>query len=115
MRDDNDQKTAVSKYRGATETYQVKAGEGLINLAARYNVSPSDLAALNNLKPNANLLLGQRIKVPKMTTTYKVKSGDSLTNLARKYGMSNKELAEMNDISPLADLRIGQTIKVPNR
>lgn len=115
VRDDNDQKTAVSKYRGATETYQVKAGEGLINLAARYNMSPSDLAALNNLKPNANLLLGQRIKVPKMTTTYKVKSGDSLTNLARKYGMSNKELAEMNDISPLADLRIGQTIKVPNR
>lgn len=114
-KDSDNAKPVASKYTGATETYQVKAGEGLIGLAARYNMSTSELAALNNLKPNANLLLGQRIKVPKITVSYKVQSGDSLTSLAKKYGVTNKQLADMNNISPLADLRIGQTITVPNR
>lgn len=112
---DNDDSSATSSYKGATERYTVKAGDGLINLASQYGISAAQLAAMNNLKPNANLLKGQRIVVPKTTTTYKVKAGDGLINLASKYNISTKELADMNDLSPTADLKIGQTLTVPAR
>lgn len=112
---DSDDNSTASGYKGATERYIVKAGDGLINLASQYGISTAQLAAMNNLKPNANLLKGQRIIVPKTTTTYKVKAGDGLINLASKYNISTKELADMNGLSPTADLKIGQTLNVPVR
>lgn len=112
---DSDDNSTTIDYKGATERYIVKAGDGLINLASQYGISTAQLAAMNNLKPNANLLKGQRIRVPKTTTTYKVKAGDGLINLASKYNISIKELADMNGLSPTADLKIGQTLTVPVR
>ena len=112
---DSDDNSTTIDYKGATERYTVKAGDGLINLASQYGISTAQLAAMNNLKPNANLLKGQRIIVPKTTTTYKVKAGDGLINLASKYNISTKELADMNGLSPTADLKIGQTLTVPVR
>ncbi|WP_395144424.1 LysM peptidoglycan-binding domain-containing protein [Moraxella atlantae] len=112
---DSDDNSTTIDYKGATERYTVKAGDGLINLASQYGISTAQLAAMNNLKPNANLLKGQRIRVPKTTTTYKVKAGDGLINLASKYNISTKELADMNGLSPTADLKIGQTLTVPVR
>ncbi|MFO1382327.1 MAG: LysM domain-containing protein [Moraxella osloensis] len=42
-----------------------KSGDSLTNLSAKYGVSKSELAALNNLKGNESLLIGQNIKIPK--------------------------------------------------
>lgn len=106
---------AVSKYKGATESYQVKSGDSLNGLSARYGISATDLAGLNNLKANALLQRGQTIKVPKLFTTYKVKSGDSMISLAKRYGISTKELAGLNNIASNTQLKIGQVITVPNR
>lgn len=112
--DDNKPQT-TTKYKGATESYQVKSGDSLNGLSARYGISANELASMNNLKANSSLFKGQTIKVPKLTTSYKVKSGDSLILLAKKYGMSTKELADMNNISPNTELKIGQVLTVPNR
>ena len=104
----------VSKYsRGDTQSYQVKSGDSLTNLSAKYGVSKSELAALNNLKGNESLLIGQNIKIPKTTTTYKVKAGEGLISLAGRFGVSPKELASLNNLSPTASLKVGQTITVP--
>lgn len=72
-------------------------------------------AAANNLAKNANLRIGQVIKVPKLTTTYTVKSGDGLISLARRFGISTDELAKMNNLEPNTNLRIGQVLTVPNK
>lgn len=112
---DNTATTTTSKYKGATENYQVKSGDSLNALSSKYGISASELAGMNNLKANSALLKGQTIKVPKLTTTYKVKSGDGLISLAKKYGLSTKELADMNNISTNTDLKIGQVLTVPNR
>lgn len=98
-----------------TQSYQVKSGDSLTNLSNKYGIAKSELAALNNLKGNESLLIGQTIKLPKTTTTYKVKSGDGLISLAARYGISAKELAAMNGLSPSASLKMGQTITVPNQ
>uniref|UniRef100_UPI000AF853DA LysM peptidoglycan-binding domain-containing protein n=1 Tax=Moraxella canis TaxID=90239 RepID=UPI000AF853DA len=100
---------------GATENYTVKAGESLTILSNRFGVPISDLAAANGLASNANLRIGQTLKVPKLTTTYTVKAGDGLIALARRYGISTQELAKMNNLEPTADLRIGQVLTVPNK
>ena len=104
----------VSKYsRGDTQSYQVKSGDSLTNLSAKYGVSKSELAALNNLKGNESLLIGQNIKIPETTTTYKVKAGEGLISLAGRFGISPKELASLNNLSPTASLKVGQIITVP--
>ena len=93
----------------------MQPGDGLIALARRFGVSVADLAATNNIATNAQLQLGQTIKVPKTTISYTVESGDSLIVLARKYGVSAQELADLNNITPDAMLQIGQRMIVPNR
>ena len=98
-----------------TENYKVQPGDGLIALAKRFGVAVADLAATNNIATNAQLQLGQTIKVPKTTINYTVESGDSLIVLARKYGVSAQELADLNKITPDAMLQIGQRMTVPNR
>lgn len=107
--------TSAGKKLGNTESYKVKAGDGLIALARQFGISVEDLAATNNLATNAQLQRGQTIKVPKATVSYTVGSGDSLIGLARKYGVSTKELADMNNIAVDTMLQRGQRLTVPNR
>ena len=113
----NSTSTASSsgKKLGNTESYKVKAGDGLIALARQFGVSVEDLAATNNMATNAQLQRGQTLKVPKVTVSYTVGSGDSLIGLARKYGVSTQELAEMNNIAADTMLQRGQRLTVPNR
>ena len=116
LEDDNKpaSKPVSNKYsRSDAQGYQVKSGDSLTNLSAKYGVSKSELAALNNLKGNESLLIGQNIKIPKTTTTYKVKAGEGLISLAGRFGISPKELASLNNLSPTASLKVGQTITVP--
>ena len=116
-RDNNSSSSANSggKVLSNTESYKVQSGDGLIMLARRLGVSVEDLAATNNIATNAQLQLGQTIKVPKATVSYTVASGDSLIGLARKYGVSTKELADMNNIAADTMLQRGQRLTVPNR
>lgn len=108
-------KSTQGKTIKSTQSYQVKSGDSLIGLAARYKVSVEDLAKTNGLSTKAKLQRGQSIKVPKLTSRYQVKSGDTLIGLAKKYGISAKELAEMNGLSTQTNLKRGQTLTVPNR
>lgn len=107
--------SSSGKKLGNTESYKVKAGDGLIALARQFGISVEDLAATNDLATNAQLQRGQTIKVPKATVSYTVGSGDSLIGLARKYGVSTKELADMNNIAVDTMLQRGQRLTVPNR
>ena len=111
----NSARTPANTNIGITENYTVKAGESLTMLSNRFGVAIGDLAAANGLASNANLRIGQTLKVPKLTTTYTVKAGDGLIALARRYGISTQELAKMNNLEPTADLRIGQVLTVPNK
>ena len=45
-------------------SYKVKSGDTLTGVAQRYNIGLGDLAAVNNLKTNSNLILGRTITIP---------------------------------------------------
>lgn len=101
------------KSSGDTESYTVKRGESLKVIAARYDLSTSELAKLNNISAKTKVQVGQTLDVPRLTTSYTVKSGDTLTRLANKFGLSVNELAKLNQLSPGANVIIGDVLVVP--
>lgn len=105
---------STASFNGATESYTVHSGESLTAISNRYGITNAELAGLNNISSRANLRVGQKLKVPKLTQSYQVKRGDSLIALARKYGVTTEELAEMNDLKANAQLQLGQSLTVPN-
>ncbi|MEY4516021.1 MAG: hypothetical protein RL180_367, partial [Pseudomonadota bacterium] len=122
----------------ATEDYKVKAGESLIVLATRYDLTVDEFAKLNDMASDQLLQRGQRIKVPMValasdddvadtrrsknkskgngsTSSYTVKAGDTLIGIANRHELDPAELARVNDLTSSALLQRGQTIQVPDK
>lgn len=135
-----DQKTSTD-LKIATESYTVKRGEFLKLIADRYGLSVAELAALTpNLSTSANLLVGQKIRVPKdmpkeqvvkpvetkvpveaaneskkpdfATMTYTVAAGDYLSTVAQKHKMSLVEIAQLNNLKVNSSIMVGQKLTV---
>jgi len=109
----------------STQRYEVKAGDTLWVLAARFGMRVEDLAALNGIETESTLSIGQvlKVKAPRARAAapatpayrverYQVRSGDTLWVLARRFGMTVGELAALNGIGVTSTLRIGRTLKV---
>lgn len=108
------------------ETYVVQSGDSLSAIASKYNLSQDNLANLNGIGRNANVRVGQRLKLTgevaevekesTITTAEKdihvVKSGETLGSIAKKYHLQLSYLAALNELSSNASLRVGQRLKV---
>jgi LysM repeat protein/soluble lytic murein transglycosylase-like protein len=117
----NDDKSSASKTTSKTEpsykveNYKVERGDTLYSIANQSKISVSELASLNNLSTNGNLLVGQTIKVPagsSVPDTYTVQSGDSLSAISSKYNLGMDYIANINGISRNTNLRVGQKLKL---
>lgn len=92
-----------------TNTYTVKAGDTLWNIAKRYNTTVEKLMDLNNLTSDL-IMIGQQLTVPN-NNTYVVKAGDTLWNIAKRYNTTVENLMSLNNLN--SDLiTIGQVIKI---
>ncbi|XID75477.1 LysM peptidoglycan-binding domain-containing protein [Alkanindiges sp. WGS2144] len=106
--------SSKADFSGDTESYTVKRGESLNSIAAKYDISVSDLAKLNQLPVKSMVQIGQKLSVPKLTVNYTIKRGDTLIKVASRHGVSVNELAKMNQISPSTNVKIGEVLVVPN-
>ena len=101
--------------------YMVVKGDALSKLAKKFGLTTKALAKMNGLKSNANLYIGQKLKLPyeqKMidslaSAEYRVEAGDTLISIAKKFDLDPKSLVKFNDIKSSTDIRTGKIIKLP--
>jgi putative chitinase len=116
----------ASPAEGWAQTYTVKAGDTLSEIAARFGTSVSTLAARNGIR-NPNLIfVGQRLLISGShgpapsapppsngNATYRVRPGDTLSALAARFGTSVSALASLNGIANPNVLYAGQLLRLP--
>ena len=114
--------TTLSNYINKKNTYIVKKGDSLYQIAKKYNTTPDELKKVNNLTSNT-LSIGQELKVPTSeikppeedsTNIYIVKKGDSLYQIAKKNNTTVEELKKINNLTSNT-LSIGQKINLPKK
>ena len=104
-------KIPSSSSNNFSNTYTVKAGDSLWNIANKYGITVDELKNLNNLTSNT-LSIGQVLKVPSGGNTYTVKAGDSLWSIANRYGIAVDTLKSLNGLTSNT-LNIGQVLRLP--
>jgi LysM repeat protein len=84
--------------------YHVRNGDSLWTIARKYNVSPGQIRAWNNLRSdlihpgNKLLLMAAYTGEPGADTFYLVRSGDSLWTIARRHNISPEEIKKWNNL-----------------
>lgn len=114
-------------------TYVVKAGDCLSVIANSNGVRTRELAELNGLKPDAQVRIGQKLKVPAGRkpfsstpatprsadvtdgSVYVVKAGDCLSVIAQNLGVKTADLMAINNIKNANNIYVGQKLKIPGK
>lgn len=122
----------------APVTYTVVKGDSLWSIARKNNVTVKEIAAVNKIRADAPLKLGQRLVIPgkapapaapstsitsvapgtpaaptTKTITHIVKAGETLGGIAKKYQVKIGEIATANNIADPTKIRVGQSLKIP--
>ncbi|NRD20299.1 LysM peptidoglycan-binding domain-containing protein [Winogradskyella eckloniae] len=109
-----------------SDYYSVKAGETLLDVSKKFNVSLTQLKEANHLETTL-IDQGQRLRVYNLdqvsepnysnteTTTYSdyyiVERGNTLFSLARRFNLSVNELKQMNNLSSNVII-VGQRLRI---
>ncbi|MCA9971758.1 MAG: LysM peptidoglycan-binding domain-containing protein, partial [Anaerolineales bacterium] len=118
-------------------SHQVQAGETLIGLAVRYQVSTDSIASLNGFAADAPLQAGQALLIPLPTATpplvpvarevngelviadptdcerYQVQAGDSLSGIAARADVDFELFLEVNRLTAEHVLQPGELLCIP--
>ncbi len=102
--------------------HQVRAGETLGSIAARYGVSVWAIARANGLANINYIYVGQWLRIPicrpsaPPSGSYRihiVRPGETLSLIAARYGVSMWELARINGIRNVNRIYVGQRLAIP--
>ena len=97
----------------ASGTYIVQSGDTLSAIAAKYNTTYQNLAAINGIGDPDHINVGQVLKVtgqPTTENTYFVQAGDTLSGIAIKFGTTVSDLVSRNHISNPNVIYVGQKL-----
>jgi LysM repeat protein len=121
----------------APATHTVVKGDNLWSIAKKNGITVKELTAVNNLRSDSTLKLGQVLTLPgkatssaapsasltvpsvaapakaaTVATTHVVKAGETLGVIAKKYSVKVGDIATANNIADPTKLRVGQTLKI---
>ena len=103
------------------QVHTVQEGENLTYIAETYNVSVSDLLAVNNMTEGDFLFVGQQLIIPggageAVATVFTVGVGHTLADVAAAFNTSRAAILETNRlIHAFYTLQPGQTVSVISR
>ena len=111
--------TDTKKKKQSYQTYTVKEGDNLTEIADSYDVDIVDIKDWNELESD-KIMVGQKLKIysdkkvtssSKKSRTYTVKEGDNLTKIADANGVSVADIKEWNGLE--SDVIVeGQVLKL---
>ncbi len=94
------------------QSYVVRRGDSIYNVARELNISVRALIDANNLQPPYLLTPGQTLALPG-NAVYVVGHGDTLLGVAHKTHVPFSTLARINNLAPPYVLQLGQTLQLP--
>jgi membrane-bound lytic murein transglycosylase D len=107
------------------ESYTVKAGDTVSELAMKFGSNENEIKKLNGLHSSHSIRKGQELKIPTRNggngdsgetngrwVIYVVKRGDTLWDIARAFGVLMERLIQWNNLGSPSKLRVGDRIKV---
>jgi len=113
--------------------HQIRRGETISSIAARYGVSQYAIKESNNLGRSSRIYAGKTLIVPVPLdredqqassrtnreyaaegSVYTVKSGDTMWDIARAFGTSVDALRRINYIERGSRIYVGQKLKIPS-
>jgi len=106
--------SSAGKLRKKIEYYQVKGGDTISTIAAKFGISTNTILWANNLSRNSLIKPGQTLTIPPVSgILYKVKKGDTLASLAKKYKADENKILEFNNLPDASAIEVGQQIMIP--
>jgi membrane-bound lytic murein transglycosylase D len=106
------------------ESYTVKEGDTLAELAQRFQASASEIKKTNAITDPDYLRTGQKLNIPTDKSnagqislsgkwiTYVVKRGDTLWDIARAFGVMLEKIMMWNDLGSPSRLQVGDRLKI---
>ena len=96
----------------ANGVINVRHGDRLYDLAARYRVTPQSIIQENNLKAPFTLYAGQSLKITP-PRVHVVRFGDSVNLISQRYAVSPYQVARLNNLEAPFQLTVGQKLQLP--
>ncbi|WHY86556.1 glycosyl hydrolase family 18 protein [Neobacillus novalis] len=90
--------------------HEVKSGDSLTKISKQYKIDSDELAKLNGLAKNSQLVLGQAMLIP--GSTYFVQAGDSIWAIANRHAISEETLMQQNHLNSRVIVP-GQKLSIP--
>ncbi len=98
--------------------YQVRWGDNLTRIAARYGTTAWLIAEVNGLADPDFIYVGQWLRIPITAPppprVHIVRWGETLSGIARLYGTSIWAIARLNGIYNLNRIYVGQRLLIPD-
>jgi len=98
------------------QTYTVKSGNTLWEIARMYGTTTAELRRLNDMKPTSRIFPGQVLKVSGSGgggfVLHTVQRGENLAQIASQYGTSIGRILSVNNLDDPDNLQVGQMLKI---
>ena len=104
---------SASALASAAQTYTVRRGDTLSEIAARFGTTVNELVRLNNIADPDRIYEGDRLIIRAGAgdgDTYTVQRGDTLSEIAARFGTTVNELVRLNNIADRDRIYPGQVL-----
>jgi membrane-bound lytic murein transglycosylase D len=93
--------------------YKVKRGDSSCLIAERFKMRCTEFLAVNGLKRNSVIQVGQRVRVSDMDSWHVVKRGQTACGIASAHKVKCAALLDANKLRLSSTIKVGQRLRIP--